>query len=31
MARTEDAAVNLVVAGRGQVLDEAWMQRMNVP
>jgi hypothetical protein len=31
MARTEDAAVNPVVAGRDQVLDDAWMQRMNVP
>jgi hypothetical protein len=31
MARTEDAAVNPVVAGRDQVLDDAWMRRMNVP
>src|SRR2546425_12938088 len=31
MARTEDAAVNPVVAGRGQVLDDEWMRRMNVP
>jgi DinB superfamily len=31
MARTEDVAVNLVVAGRDQVLDEAWMKRMKVP
>jgi len=31
MARTEDAAVNPVVAGRDQVLDETWMRRMNVP
>src|SRR5262245_7360677 len=31
MARTEDVAVNLVVAGRDQVLDEGWMRRMNVP
>ena len=31
MARTEDVAVNLVVAGRDQILDEAWMRRMNVP
>lgn len=31
MARTEDVAVNLVVAGRDQVLDEAWARRMNVP
>ena len=30
MARTEDAAVNPVVAGRDQVLDDAWMRRMNV-
>src|SRR5262245_18157029 len=30
MARTEDVAVNVVVAGRDQVLDEAWMGRMNV-
>jgi hypothetical protein len=31
MARTEDVAVNLVVAGRAQVFDEAWARRMNVP
>jgi hypothetical protein len=31
MARTEDAAVNPVVAARDQVLDDAWMRRMNVP
>jgi hypothetical protein len=31
MARTEDAAVNPVVAGRDQVLDDAWVRRMNVP
>jgi hypothetical protein len=31
MARTEDAAVNPVVAARDQVLDEQWMRRMNVP
>jgi hypothetical protein len=31
MARTEDAAVNPVVAGRDQVHDDAWMRRMNVP
>jgi hypothetical protein len=31
MARTEDAAVNPVVAGRDQVLDDEWMRRMNVP
>ena len=30
-ARTEDVAVNLVVAGAEQVLDDAWMRRMNVP
>jgi DinB family protein len=31
MARTEDTAVNPVVAARDQVLDDAWMRRMNVP
>jgi len=31
MARTEDVAVNLVVADRGQVLDDGWTERMNVP
>ena len=31
MARTEDAAVNPVVAARDQVLDEDWLRRMNVP
>ena len=31
MARTEDVAVNLVVAGGDQVLDDAWIRRMNVP
>lgn len=31
MARTEDAAVNPVIAGRDQVLDDGWMRRMNVP
>ena len=31
MARTEDAAVNPIVAGRAQVLDDEWMRRMNVP
>jgi len=31
MARTEDVAVNLVVAGRDQVLDDSWTRRMNVP
>ena len=31
MARTEDAAVNLVVAHGRQVLDDDWTRRMNVP
>jgi hypothetical protein len=31
MGRTEDVAVNLVIAGRSQILDEAWRRRMNVP
>ena len=31
IARTEDVAVNLVVAGRAQVLDGQWMERMNIP
>src|SRR5262244_1416850 len=31
MARTEDAAVNPVVAARDQVLDDGWIRRMNVP
>jgi hypothetical protein len=31
MARTEDVAVNLVVADRPQVFDDAWSRRMNVP
>ena len=31
MARTEDVAVNLVVANGAQVLDDDWMTRMNVP
>jgi len=31
MARTEDAAVNPVVAARDQVLDDEWIRRMNVP
>jgi len=31
MARTEDVAVNLVVAARAQVLDGAWARRMRVP
>ena len=30
MARTEDVAVNLVVAGRAQVFDDAWARRMRV-
>ena len=30
MARTEDVAVNLVVARRDQVLDSRWAERMNV-
>ena len=31
MARTEDAAVNLVVASGRQALDDNWARRMNVP
>ena len=31
MARTEDVAVNLVVAARPQVFDEAWARRMAIP
>jgi DinB family protein len=31
MARTEDVAVNLVVAARPQVFDEAWARRMHIP
>ena len=31
MARTEDVAINLVVAGSDQVLDAEWARRMNVP
>ena len=31
MARTEDVAINLVVAGRDQILDDPWARRMNVP
>jgi hypothetical protein len=31
MARTEDVAVNLVVAGRPQLLDDDWLHRLNVP
>jgi hypothetical protein len=30
MARTEDAAVNPVVAARDQVLDEDWIRHMNI-
>jgi hypothetical protein len=30
MARTEDAAVNLVIAARPQVFDDEWARRMNV-
>ena len=30
MARTEDVAVNLVVAGRAPVFDDGWARRMNV-
>jgi hypothetical protein len=30
-ARTEDVAVNVIVAGTNQVLDDEWMRRMNVP
>ena len=31
MARTEDVAVNLVIAARPQVFDDAWARRMRVP
>jgi len=31
MARTEDVAINVVVAGSDQVLDAEWTRRMNVP
>jgi hypothetical protein len=31
MARVEDASVNLVVAHRPQVLDDAWGRRLGVP
>ena len=31
MARTEDVAVNLVVADGRQVLDDEWARRLNVP
>ena len=30
MARTEDVAVNLVVAARTQVLDDGWARRLDV-
>jgi DinB superfamily len=30
MARTEDVAVNLIVAGRDQVFDDAWARRMRI-
>ena len=30
MARTEDVAVNLVVAARPQVCDDGWARRMNI-
>jgi hypothetical protein len=31
MARTEDVAINVVVAGSDQVLDAEWARRMNLP
>jgi hypothetical protein len=31
MARTEDVAVNLVVTDAGQVLDDGWALRLDVP
>jgi DinB superfamily len=31
MARTEDVAINVIVAGSDQVLDAEWTRRMNVP
>jgi DinB superfamily len=31
MARTEDVAVNLVVAARAQVFDDAWARAMRIP
>src|SRR5438093_1258999 len=31
MARTEDVAVNLVVAADPQVFDDDWARRMNIP
>jgi hypothetical protein len=30
MARTEDVAVNLLVAGRPQVLDDSWLERLGL-
>jgi hypothetical protein len=30
MARIEDVAVNVIVAGRAQVFDAAWARRMNI-
>ena len=30
IARTEDVLVNVVLAGRDQVLDDAWRKRLNV-
>jgi DinB superfamily len=31
MARTEDVAVNLIVAARPQIFNEAWARQMNIP
>ena len=31
MARTEDVAINLVVAAQAQLFDDGWARRMNVP
>ena len=31
MARVEDASVNLVVSNGGQVLDDEWARRTNIP
>lgn len=31
LARVEDAGLNLFVTERSQVLDEGWMQRLNIP
>jgi hypothetical protein len=31
MARTEDVAINVIVAGSDQVLDAEWAHRMNLP